>query len=130
MKTLIKNVLDDMSKGQVNLESPAAREMIANTIMAAIKSEGGWFLDLIRYRPSCPVLAVTWNEATARKLMLVRGVQVLIVPEKVMGVERMTHRAFQMAAEMGIARRGDRAVVLHGLSEVPKSGEANVMKPV
>ena len=46
MKQLIKNVLDDMSIGQINLESEASRELITNTIMAAIKSEGGWFLDL------------------------------------------------------------------------------------
>ena len=46
MKQLIKDVLDDMSTGQVNFDSPAAREMIANTIMAAIKTKDGWFLDL------------------------------------------------------------------------------------
>jgi hypothetical protein len=46
MKQVIKDVLDDISKGQVNLESEAAREMITNTIMAAIKTDGGWFLDL------------------------------------------------------------------------------------
>ncbi len=40
------SVLEDMSIGQVNLESEASRELITNTIMAAIKSEGGWFLDL------------------------------------------------------------------------------------
>jgi|TARA_B100001971_G_scaffold205358_1_gene222716 hypothetical protein len=46
MKKLIKDVLEDMSTGQINLESEASRELIANTIMAAIKSEGGWFLDI------------------------------------------------------------------------------------
>jgi hypothetical protein len=49
MKQLIRDVLDDMSTGQINLESPAAREMIANTIMAAIKTNNGrkgWVLDL------------------------------------------------------------------------------------
>ena len=46
MKQLIKDVLDDMSNGQVNLESEASRELISNTIMAAIKTKGGWFLDL------------------------------------------------------------------------------------
>ncbi len=45
------NVLEDMSSGQVNLESEGARKNIANTIIAAIKSNGGkygkgWFLDL------------------------------------------------------------------------------------
>jgi len=49
MKQLIMDVLDDMSKGQVNFESEAARKMIANTIMAAIKTNNGrkgWVLDL------------------------------------------------------------------------------------
>ena len=41
MKQLILNVLEDMSGGQINLASEAARKTIANTIMAAIKSNGG-----------------------------------------------------------------------------------------
>ena len=49
MKQLIRDVLDDMSVGQINLESEASRELITNTIMAAIKTNNGrkgWFLDL------------------------------------------------------------------------------------
>ena len=49
MKQLIMDVLEDMSKGQVNLESKAARKTIANSIIAAIKTNNGgkgWFLDL------------------------------------------------------------------------------------
>ena len=46
MKKLIKNVLNDVSKTQVNLESEAAQEMIANLIMEGIKSGKGWYLDL------------------------------------------------------------------------------------
>ena len=38
MKQVILDVLEDISKGQVNLESKAAREVVANLIMAAIKS--------------------------------------------------------------------------------------------
>ena len=49
MKQLIKDVLEDMSTGQINLVSEASRELIANTIMAAIKINNGrkgWVLDL------------------------------------------------------------------------------------
>ena len=46
MKQLIKDILEDVSKGQPNLESEAAREMIANLIMTGIRSGKGWFLDL------------------------------------------------------------------------------------
>tara|TARA_Y100000034_G_scaffold93003_1_gene112490 strand:- start:125 stop:730 length:606 start_codon:yes stop_codon:yes gene_type:complete len=40
MKTLIKNVLDDMSTGQITLSSDSARELIATTITATLKSNG------------------------------------------------------------------------------------------
>jgi len=49
MKQLIMDVLEDMSKGQINLESKAARKTIANTIITAIKTNNGrkgWVLDL------------------------------------------------------------------------------------
>ena len=45
MKQIILDVLEDLSQGQINLASEAARITIANSIMTAIKSEG-WFLDL------------------------------------------------------------------------------------
>ena len=45
MKQVILDVLEDVSQGQVNLESEAAREMIVNLIMASIKDKG-WYLDL------------------------------------------------------------------------------------
>ena len=38
MKQLIKDKLEDVAKGQPNLESDAAREVVANLIVAGIKS--------------------------------------------------------------------------------------------
>ena len=38
MKQLIKDILEDVSKGQINLASAAAREVVANLIVAGIKS--------------------------------------------------------------------------------------------
>ncbi len=52
MKEIIMDVLEDMSTGQINLESEASRELITNTIMAAIKTNNGrkgWVLDLSTY---------------------------------------------------------------------------------
>ena len=48
MKKLIKDILEDVAKGQPNLESEAAREMIASLIIASIKSKG-WYLDLNKH---------------------------------------------------------------------------------
>jgi hypothetical protein len=48
MKQIILDVLEDFSQGQINLASKTARETIANSIMAAIKSTG-WFLDLNKH---------------------------------------------------------------------------------
>ena len=42
MKQIIKDVLDDMSTGQINLGSAAARKVIANTITAALKTKGSY----------------------------------------------------------------------------------------
>ena len=42
MKQIIKDVLDDMSTGQINLGSDAARKVIANTITAALKTKGSY----------------------------------------------------------------------------------------
>ena len=40
MKQIIKDVLEDMSRGQHNLASDAARELVATTISAALKTYG------------------------------------------------------------------------------------------
>ena len=40
MKQIIKDVLDDMSEGQINLGSEAARETISNLISVALKTKG------------------------------------------------------------------------------------------
>ena len=45
MKQVILNALEDCSHGQINLESKAAREVIANLIMVGIESNG-WYLNL------------------------------------------------------------------------------------
>ena len=42
MKQLIKNVLDDMSMGQITLSSNSARELIATTITSALKTKGSY----------------------------------------------------------------------------------------
>ena len=45
MKQLIKDVLNDMSTGQISLSSNGARELIATTITATLKSNGTYFKD-------------------------------------------------------------------------------------
>lgn len=40
MKQIIKDVLSDMSEGQINLGSKAAREMIASLVSAVLKEKG------------------------------------------------------------------------------------------
>ena len=42
MKQIIKGVLDDMSEGQINLASSAARETVSSLISAALKTKGSY----------------------------------------------------------------------------------------
>ena len=41
MKQIIRDILDDVAKTQVNLKSEATKEMIVNLIVDSIKSKGG-----------------------------------------------------------------------------------------
>ena len=45
MKQLIKDVLNDMSTGQITLSSNSARELIATTVAATLKSNGTYLKD-------------------------------------------------------------------------------------
>jgi hypothetical protein len=46
MEDLIKKVLKTYINKQLNLDSSATREMIANDLMKAIVNYGGWHLNL------------------------------------------------------------------------------------
>ena len=72
-----------------------------------------------RYRPAVPIVAVTPNERTYRRLALVWGVTPLLIPEFAT-TDEMVELLMDVARREGIAPAGSRVVLTAG---VPFGGE-------
>ncbi len=66
-----------------------------------------------RFRPTCPILAMTPSERTARQLAMAWGIRPRVVDERGTSDEIVWH-AVEAAATMGIVRAGDVVAVLVG----------------
>ena len=96
----------------------AAARQVAQTIGAAVIAaftEGGsTALRVARERPSCPVLGLTSNLATARRLAVVWGVHAVVTAETHTMTETVS-RATRIARSEGFAQPGDEVVVTAGV---------------
>ena len=80
----------------------------------AYTSSGSTALRLARERPAAPILGLTPDLATARRLMLVWGVHPVGVPE-VDGMDDMVRCAGEVAMREGFGRPGDLVVIAAGM---------------
>ena len=96
----------------------AASRQVAHTVGAAAIvafTEGGsTALRVARERPDCPILGLTANLATARRLAVVWGVHALVTPEVHTMSETVT-RATRLARSEGLAAPGQEVVVTAGV---------------
>lgn len=96
----------------------AAARQIAHTMEAeaicTFTSTGSTTLRVARERPECPVLALTPNAATARRMACVWGVHPLGSPE-IHSMTEMVGRATRAAQQEGFAKPGDEIVVTAGV---------------
>ncbi len=96
----------------------AAARHAAHTIPAAAivtyTTSGSTTLRAARERPDVPVLCLTPNLTTARRLALAWGVH-CVHTEDVRNVAEMVERACRIAEEEGVAGRGDRLVITGGM---------------
>ena len=82
-----------------------------------------------KYRPRAPVVCLVADEAVARQLMLRRGVHALLVPPAELDAAaageggpsgaKLRAMALRMVKELGVAKKGDRVVVVQGQGAVP-----------
>ena len=95
----------------------AARQ-ISHTIgaraIAAYTMSGSTALRVARTRPECPVLGLTTNQVTARRLAVVWGVHAVVTPETHTMTETVS-RAARIARNEGFAVHGDPVVVVAGV---------------
>jgi len=80
-----------------------------------------------KYRPACPILALTSTDSVARQVTgLCRGVKTVVMGSMI-GTDSIMHRAADMAKEWGWVVKGDCLVAVFGTLE-GRSGSTNVLK--
>ncbi|HXP30998.1 MAG TPA: pyruvate kinase [Stellaceae bacterium] len=96
----------------------AAARQVAHTIGAAAilsyTTSGATALRAARERPEVPILALTSNPGTARRLALVWGLH-CVQARDVTNFTEMVQRATSTAHREGFAKRGDRIVITAGV---------------
>jgi pyruvate kinase len=95
----------------------AARQIAETLELSAIicwTSSGSTALRVARERPKPPVVAITPNLTTGRKLSLVWGVH-CVVAEEAKDLDDMVERAGRIAFRDGFARAGQRIIIVAGV---------------
>jgi pyruvate kinase len=96
----------------------AAAQQIAETLeLSAIvcwTSSGATGLRVARERPQPPIVAISPNIATGRKLSLIWGVH-CVVAEDAHDQDDMVQRACRLAFRDGFAKAGQRVIIVAGL---------------
>jgi pyruvate kinase len=102
-----------------------AEQVGANAILAFTTS-GSTAMRVAKYRPKCPVLAITTNERILRRLTLVWGLTPLLT-EEYRSMEELYATGSDLARRAGVAGTGDLVVMTAG---VPFSvaGNTNILK--
>ncbi|MCY6371253.1 pyruvate kinase [Clostridium ganghwense] len=102
-----------------------ARELNVSAIITATQT-GTTARMVSKYRPECPIIAVTPNEKVARKLALTFGV-FAICARKFESTDEMINESVNKAKEVGYVENGDLVVVAAGIP-VHYSGTTNMLK--
>jgi pyruvate kinase len=107
----------------------AARGIAETLVLSAVvcwTSSGATALRVARERPKSPVVAISPNLATGRKLSLVWGVH-CIVAEDARDLDDMVDRACRMAVRDGFAKAGQRIIIVAGVP-LRTPGATNMMR--
>ncbi|MEW6435885.1 MAG: pyruvate kinase [Pseudomonadota bacterium] len=120
---------DSFYRQIINAQRPAPEATVADAIATAARdvaetldlkaivawtSSGSTAFRIARERPEPPVLALTPNRDTARRLALVWGVHA-VVTEDAQDVDDMAERASVIAAAEGFAAPGERIIIVAGV---------------
>jgi pyruvate kinase len=118
-----KTLQDSLAKSACNL----SREVNVKAIVPFTRT-GATAVAVAKYRPPVPVLAVTHDEETFRKLNIVWGITpFLTLPAE--STDRIISQSIKAVKERGFAQKGDRVIVLAGApTGVP--GTTNLLKVV
>merc|ERR1712217_781699 len=97
-------------------------------LIVALTETGATARLLAKYRPACPILAITASDSTVRQLLPSRGVMPILTASFV-GTEAVIIKALAYAKNKRMVNAGDYVVAVHGTKE-ECPGHSNLMKIV
>jgi pyruvate kinase len=108
----------------------AAARQVAHTLQAraivAFSLSGSTALRIARERPDCPIIGLTPNQATSRRLAAVWGVHAVVTAD-VDAMSEAVSKAARVAQQEGFANQGDPIVVAAGVP-FGQSGSTNALR--
>lgn len=120
-----ENALSNVANAISLATCTTARELKVSAIITATQT-GSTARMVSKYKPECPIIAVTPNEKVARKLALNWGV-FPICARKFESTDEMITESVNKAKECGHVENGDLVVVAAGIP-VHYSGTTNMLK--
>lgn len=102
-----------------------AHDLNAAAILTVTKG-GTTARTLSKFRPNCPIIALTTDETTCHQLNLSWGIQAGIIEEKTSTDELIRH-ALERSVELGYLKKGDLVVITAGVP-LGMSGTTNLLK--
>lgn len=97
-------------------------------LIIALTETGHTAQMIAKYRPRCPILAITASETASRQLLVVRGVIPMLTASFV-GTDSVIQKALVKAKEDKMVEPGQIVVCVHGQRE-ECSGASNLLKMV
>jgi len=98
------------------------------SLILALTETGHTALNLAKYRPQAPIMAITASETTVRQMLCARGV-VPVLTASFVGTDQVIQKGIARAKEEGLVKSGDIVVAVHGTRE-ECPGHSNLMKMV
>jgi pyruvate kinase len=118
--------MNDISDAVAHAACVTAKEIEARVVICMTVS--GLTARLVsRYRPQCPVVAISPDPRTIRRLALVWGVMPLLVSPEVTEDELIAE-SLRITKATGLVKPGDRAVITAGVSTGALKGKTNLIR--
>ena len=120
-----QNLQLSMAETICNCAVKAAYEMDAKLIIVFTNSGSSAIL-VSKYRPKCPILAVSASDTSAKQIMIHRGIFNLLVGSLI-GADSLLEKVMSEAKGRGLVRKGDTVIVTTGVNE-GLEGSTNLLK--
>lgn len=118
--------LEQFTFDAISFDAVRTANQLNAAVIVAFTATGATARRVSKYRPRVPVLAIASDQATWNRLALSWGVTPYLVPE-LSSIEEMTDEARLASLGSGLAKSGDRIVIVAGVP-VGASGRTNLLR--